>query len=606
MNAPVPPPPASPIQGSTTSTQTSNSVAAGVPRAGRNPQPARQAAWELDPLHAGEEAGASDFDALTDLFLGEVRTPPGGSTRGIASEAGASRPILRLAREQDLIEEEDEAGTMVPAPSRGAEFAGTARRMSSNPIVECIVLGHLPVMASAWASQYVREIALAAGKPVAFLRAQAGYVTLELVGEMPDGVQPMLTPCATIGEAFSVAGGLTDRWIVRTDMGEEVRLATHPLVRMVTILTAADEAARVGAYSVIKSLAGAIPESGTGDGEGEGPMIRLAVMSAPEAKSEAAAARLAEAVQKFLGRTVQHAMWSPRIRSSRSPVLLYSGPSDLSPTSAMDAIARLSAGGSRSGALAGAESAAGAVTSADAAWGGPIGTDALAESTDSLLERAFLDFDRGADRARSAAGANLEPGRARVPAFVPDVTTSFSPELGAMNSSSSYSSTPASGSTPGPTPALSRAARPPARPAAPSLAPEPTREVEANEEASPLWSHVENLRPVRTRCPYAEGVELAIDRDGAVHLLSRSEPNSGSAGDDATLGQLMVASSWAEAHLALLPTGSVTVRPGRPVLHLFTDQPKRTRRLLETPLRVHLLTNVSVGDRSAWYCTELN
>ena len=47
---------------------------------------------------------------------------------------------------------------------------------SRNPVLECLVLGNLPVLASAWAGQYVREIAAAAGKPVAYLRVQAEFV----------------------------------------------------------------------------------------------------------------------------------------------------------------------------------------------------------------------------------------------------------------------------------------------------------------------------------------------------------------------------------------------------------------------------------------------
>jgi hypothetical protein len=544
-------------------------------RTPRTAPTAPRAAWEMDPVLAGEDAqAAADFDALTDLFLGEVgpkaQAPAPGATPdatpGATPDAG-SRPVLRLAGEAEL--EEEPAAVRpppLPPPLPMSDEREPEAPSPSPAIVECIVLGHLPVMASAWASQYVREIALAAGKPVAFLRVQAGYVTLELVGELPGGSAGRIVPSTTIEHALTTAATITDRWIVRTDMGEEVGLASHELVRMVTILTGADEAARVGAYSVIKSLAAALP--GETPGDDSGPMIRLAVMSAPEPRAEQAAARLADAVQTFLGRTVQHAMWSPRIRSSRSPVLLYSGPSELTPLGAMNALAKLGQG----------------VPTPPAAPARAARATSPTDPADDALAQAFLGLE-------PAAGAPVPTPTAP--------TARATEEFRPMPTPSQPPSPARPAMSPRPTPTRTPTPRPLPAPAPVDIEPE----VEA-EQPAPLWSHVENLRAVQTRCPYAEGVEIAVDRDGVVHLLAKSNPAAG--GDDAALGQLMVASSWTEAHLGLLPASGVSMKPSRPVLHLFTDRPKQSRRLLETPLRVHLLTAVSVGDRAAWYCTELN
>ena len=72
------------------------------------------------------------------------------------------------------------------------------------------------------------------------------------------------------------------------------------------------------------------------------------------------------------------------------------------------------------------------------------------------------------------------------------------------------------------------------------------------------------------------------------------------------LAALMVASSWTAAHAALLAPRVAQELAAHPTLHLFTDRPKRSRRLLETELRVHVLAEVTVGGQAVWYTTELN
>ena len=99
---------------------------------------------------AGDAAadGGDNFDALTDLFLGEVGRHRRDTTsqepeRSTESE---SRPRLRLA-----------GGGPGAKPHTVTPPAQTKRET----LVECLVVGNLPVLASAWASQYVREVARA-------------------------------------------------------------------------------------------------------------------------------------------------------------------------------------------------------------------------------------------------------------------------------------------------------------------------------------------------------------------------------------------------------------------------------------------------------------
>jgi hypothetical protein len=118
-----------------------------------------------------------------------------------------------------------------------------------------------------------------------------------------------------------------------------------------------------------------------------------------------------------------------------------------------------------------------------------------------------------------------------------------------------------------------------------------------------LSSHLPELKPVALRCPYADGIEIALDAAGSLHLLARSTSESA---DDTALAALLVASSWAESHGALLAPALGGRIGERPTLHLFTDRPKKSRRLLETNLRVHLLAPIAIDGRSGWFCTELN
>jgi hypothetical protein len=121
-----------------------------------------------------------------------------------------------------------------------------------------------------------------------------------------------------------------------------------------------------------------------------------------------------------------------------------------------------------------------------------------------------------------------------------------------------------------------------------------------------LTSLVDGLVESTVRCPYAEGVDVAVDAAGRVHLLVRS---GGAADDDRALAALMVAGAWLDAHAPMLRAVDARVaaaRGGSRVMHLFTSTPKSSRRLLETDVRVHVLARVEVAGRVGWCCVDLN
>jgi hypothetical protein len=96
----------------------------------------------IDPGAVTDAGFKSDaYDALQELFLGDGS----GARRGAMAASGA------------------------PAQARAVRIEG-------------LILGHLPVLASAWATQYARHLAATMNVPVALLRLRAGEGALDVFG----------------------------------------------------------------------------------------------------------------------------------------------------------------------------------------------------------------------------------------------------------------------------------------------------------------------------------------------------------------------------------------------------------------------------------------
>lgn len=569
-------------------------------------------------------AGEQEFDALTDLFLGEI-----GGRGGPKADLGADtapapendRPKLRLRRETDddvlvaaplavpvvaaaartieptLIDDIPLPGVPTFAPAAGPIPAPTP---IGDPIVECIVLGHLPVLGAAWASQYVREVAQAAGRPVAVLRVQAGYASVELIGARVEHVRRIPHAAPTAEAAVRTARTITDRWIVRCDPGDEIDLAARSAVRMITLLTGGDEAARVGAYASIKSLAERLAAP---TAENPGPLVRVAIMGAAGDAAAAAGGRITEAVRTFLKRDIDQVVCAGRIGSSRPALLLYSGPAEggfarvlaLLDVPGPDALGEIVAPSAASISVEQPEAAA-ALTADDSASAAQLVEAELIAQTPlhGILISESLETTEAPthDNLEHDPIPESEIPLAEVPLPDPPASTSIN-------------TTPASPPEPAgvrtelrPEPETARTAETPWDMRRNSPAP-------AKREPPALVSTISGLHPLSVRCPYARSVDLAIDDRNTLHLLVQSGVIET---DDTVLASLFVAASWAEAHAPLLAfaAGAPLSAGGRPVLHLFTANPKRSRRLLDTGVRVHLLAPVAVDDRTTWFCTDLN
>jgi len=259
----------------------------------------------------GVDFGGDDFDALTELFLGDAplgdadaesrqRPPAHDQTHG----PGHTTPsgVLRIANNND---EEDE-----PSPDSAH--------------VKALVRGHLPVFAAAWANQYARHLAREVGHPVAALRIRGGESSLHLVnfrGEAP-------ARQATLREAIETARAITPYWVLRVGELDEPELAASDLIEEITLLTGVDEAALVASYRTLKRI---VPE------DAASPDVTIAVMGADEQRAHPIAAKISEASRKFLERDIRVVCCIEKITGG-SAADLFTGEAELSVEEALELI----------------------------------------------------------------------------------------------------------------------------------------------------------------------------------------------------------------------------------------------------------------------------
>ena len=539
------------------------------------------------------EESDEQIDALADLFLGEVesrprdgsrpvfnelppsRTPPPPPTSTPPTEPNAmssARPMLRLRREDDEWGEVGAGtndGVVESRPVLRHAEPKPPRPAPAEQIVEWLVLGNLPVLASAWASQYVREVSAAAKRPVALVRLQSGFATLEIVGGAESSREGH---AASLEDAVRSAALTTDRWVVRCDGDAGGEAMRSGVVRVVTVLTGTDEAARSAAAQVVGGLKIAAGEAG--------PAVRVAVMGRVEGQVQSAGEDIGAEAERVLGRPVQRVVMSGQIRAGRPARLVFSGATSHTAQSLLNLLAETAG-------LATAKSAPSATWNrdeavADAAW------------VKSVLETIETEDHGRGERAAPMVTESVE------------VVLPLAEEIAREHAAPAPS---AGGVEPQARHVERETVAEPAK--ADSVTARPEEPAEVGEigaaaiagEAPVLSSLLSELRPIALECPYAKGVELAMDGAGGMHLLARSE----SGRDDDAVARLMTASAWAEAHARLLSAGVPGLSAlGRPKLHLFTDAPKRSRGLVDTAMKLHLLARVHVGGQSAWYCTELN
>jgi hypothetical protein len=236
----------------------------------------------------------SEHDALAELFLGDAPFAPAPmDLRGpVAVGPGVPPAASRSTGE----------------PERG-RFEGTAVRAASHtpadepeegrPLVELVILGHLPVRASLWVRQYACLSARKRNETVALVRAAGGSVAIDVITGR-DTAQ--IEAVDDVETGVTIARHAAARVVLRVDETAEPELLERAGLDEVTILTGADEAAVVASYRLIKTLAASLddrldPECG--------PRLRVAVMGNPGPEIEAARQKIAKACKAFLDRPIE-------------------------------------------------------------------------------------------------------------------------------------------------------------------------------------------------------------------------------------------------------------------------------------------------------------
>lgn len=263
-------------------------------------------------VNGARPAGEGDYDALAELFLGDNPTDHDQSAR--AGDA-RTQPAVETANQ-----------TSPTAPTSHADDAGdadTAPRRRNDPnsaadaAIEAMILGHLPVLAGAWALAYCGEVAEQRQETIGLLRLTAGRTAIDIFGDERLQMLNGGAPFAALDEALAVAAGAVDRWIIRVDATDEPQVACAEDVNAVTLLCGADEASTVAAYRTIKSLASMLDEVRERRSDARPVCLRAAVMGAESEKAEQAGAKLQRAAEAFLDRPLEIAAPVQRVGASR-------------------------------------------------------------------------------------------------------------------------------------------------------------------------------------------------------------------------------------------------------------------------------------------------
>lgn len=517
-----------------------------------------------------------DVDVLADLFLGAPTssTPPPATIRPADSEAPATLARIvpsRIAPARDSSGQaspgtrggpsvivEAKSRPLPEAPTPSVQEGPSSRPDSSTCTVDALIVGHLPVLGSAWVLQFAKHTAQVCHTPVALVRSSGGEITIDLCLE--GGVAPPRTgPMPGLEQAVGFLRSMGVRWMIRVDDTPD-RAGFAPFseclagATRVCVLTGSDEAAIVGCYRVMKTLMHEVPVRA----------LHLAVMGSPAERASDAARRLEHAAGRFLSAEVSSEVCSPRIGPGSS-ISIYRGRSS-APLNTV--VAQLLLHPSEAT---------------------PVASEAAVDSS-TAATAPLLTTDLGSLPLRSPLGSDdAAPADAEVHAAIAleqtDPVIESSPRVSATR--------------PARVEPAARVA--PARPV--ETVPAPTAASEASPLRSrPLSRHLASLSSLSTTCPHCPNVELAVDPAGRLHLVAHSGASS-----DA-LAQLASVSSWALAHESLLRRAFPQLREMSAVQHLLTDAPRTVRALLDTAVRVHLLTAPpgTTADADGWLCVDLN
>ncbi len=513
------------------------------------------------PRLSGQGPDGGEYDALAELFLGDPELGPSPATGGRGLRPESPRVVAKP-------EPVTEGG---PAPKHVAEVEPATRR------VEAVLLGHLPVRASIWVRQYANAVGTTLNRPVGLVRMASDACSVELIGPGAERV-PLedALPADSIEDAVRSVSALADRWIIRVDEVDEESLAESSAIEEVTILTGSDEAAVVASYRLVKSLAATWDRVFGTEG---GPELGLAIMGSSGEQALAAGEKLERAAGSFLNRPVRVTARVPKVGVS-SAATIYRGSDVIDFETVIEAIRSVEPAPLR------------LTDEAERVLdeGEPV------EAIEPVIEDAEEEIVFEAEAVEAT-----EPVRDSVAAI----------ESEGRDEEETKTETPEPADTAGPgAPAATpeeTTMTPPEQPMivtrhVPDIAPKRIEPAIRPVTPAPA-ALIEGLGVLESECPYATGVTLAADELGALHLIADDAD-----GSDEAVRQLTAAATWASAHGKLLRKAEPSLGDaGRePVRHLLTNDAKRVRNLLDTDLKVHLVTEVSLGGQRGRVAIEIN
>lgn len=529
-------------------------------------------------------------DSLADLFLGPSAEGPAGKpsrSAGVAtSDAGAAG--AGVVREQPETRD-TRPSRAIPAP------------------VEMVVLGHLPVLAGAWLTQYATQAAQSLGKPIALARLEPGGLSIDLFG-VPKDVA--VDRRSTLSEALDAARGLVGGWLLRVDELAEAGLAESPRVGSITLLSGVSESSIVAAYRTLKAIAQRAGNRASEQHEerDEPAELRIALLGATAERARDASGRIRKAAATFLGRPVGVIVCAERIglTSMRS---LYRGGFEGDGARLLEMVGTMQASDvvKRSGVLK-VEEAPNEARHIEIKPSKPAPRMLGQDTDESEIEDAtgLSIGDAGVSVGESAdAPSALEE-------LLADDDWLLEPETG-VTDHSGVQHTDAGTPSPTlvPTEAKETGVASPTTHGATVFhgGPTPTIErpgvVETRRETQDAQSYAAllGLSPLPIRCPDAPRVELAVDSGGGLHALALDELSAGMQAGRAGVAALLAADAWARTNMDLLSRAMPFVKGGEVSLHLLTRVPAASRDLLGTRVKVHLLARASEpGD----VCVGLN
>ncbi len=121
-----------------------------------------------------------------------------------------------------------------------------------------------------------------------------------------------------------------------------------------------------------------------------------------------------------------------------------------------------------------------------------------------------------------------------------------------------------------------------------------------------LGSLIQGLIRLETRCPFALDVELCVDAAGSLHLVADDT-------HDGPMARLETVRAWVRDHLPLilraesrLAVPDANDRSSEIGLHLITTDPQSLRGLIDSPVRMYALAEVTIGEQTARVATAIN